>query len=210
MKKMTALVLALVLSILCVPALAEDAAVQDYTNTELGFTVTLPGDWLVVDRENVDAYIAAYEKGEMTFTGTNAPTLQQLKPLFAAQNMAIAISPNAYNVTLSSADLGIALTNEQFIEMLIPVFKEQIASSMPGMQIVTDGEVLPLGDNEFIFLSGELDMNVMTAYADQMFLLKGTKMYLVNVTSTNVFGEEMQNAFYAQLMDIIASFTVLE
>ena len=94
MKKMMALLMALCLMAMGVPAMAEDAAqTQLYTNTEMGFSIAVPTQWLVVDKDNIDTYIAAYENGEMTFMGTNADVLNELKPQFAGANMAVAISP---------------------------------------------------------------------------------------------------------------------
>lgn len=205
MKKMTALLLALLLAVMCIPAMAEET--QVYTHPTQGFSITLPADWLVVDNTNVDAYIAAYENGEMTFAGTNAQTLTQLKAQTAVQDCAIAINENSNNLVMMGADLGVELTNEQFVQTLIPSFKQQIAATMPGLEFTSEGEIVTLGENEFIFLSAEMDLGGAKMYADQVFMLDGTMMYLINVTATDVYGAEAKNAFYAQLQTVLTTFT---
>lgn len=211
MKKMMALLMALCLMVMGVPAMAEDAAqTQLYTNTEMGFSIAVPAQWLVVDKDNIDTYIAAYENGEMTFTGTNADVLNELKPQFAGANMAVAISPYANNLVLTVADMGIELTEELFVSLMIPQFKQQIVLQMPTIEFTQEGEPLTLGENEFISLSGVCNLNGLSASVDQLFLLKGTKLYVANLTTVDMLGEEILNAFYTDVLAAMATFAVAE
>mgnify|MGYP003306620546 CR=1 FL=1 len=98
MKKMFALIMALVMCLLCASAMAQET--QTYTHPVQGYSIQVPADWLCVDKTNVQQYIDAYEKGEMSFTGTNAMTLEELKPQLETADCAVLINPYANNVVI--------------------------------------------------------------------------------------------------------------
>ena len=209
MKKMMALLMALCLMVMGVPAMAEDAAqTQLYTNTEMGFSIVVPAQWLVVDKDNIDTYIAAYENGEMTFTGTNAETLKQLKPQVEATDCAVLINPYANNVVLVKENMGMELTNDQFVSMLIPMFRTQLVKQMPTLEFTSEGEVIAAGENEFIVLSGTYQINGITASVDMLFCLDGSDLYTLSLTTTSLFGEEALNTFYEEVFAACATFAI--
>ena len=137
MKKLLAIIFALML--FAVPALAET-----YTHPTQGFSVECPEGWLAVDAANIDAHIAAYENGEITFTGTNKDTLTQLKPQIAAQDMVILIDPLGNNIIIYGANIGMAFTMEIFQAAMTPTLLQRIQASAPGITFVDEGSIVEM------------------------------------------------------------------
>ena len=73
MKKTAAMLLALLLFAL--PVLGQAAKLKEYTHPTYGYSLQHPSDWLVVDAENIDGYIAAYENGTLRHGAADAETL---------------------------------------------------------------------------------------------------------------------------------------
>lgn len=210
MKKAMAFVMALVMSMLCASVMAEDVEKQVYTCPAKSYTITVPGDWLCVDKTNVDAYIEAYEKGEMTFSGTNAMTLEGLKPQIVSADCAVLINPYANNVVIVKEAIGLTLTNDTFVSMMIPLLKQQLTSQIPAIEFTAEGERLSLGDKEFVLLAAEYSLNGITASVDMLFYLDGSALYTLSLTTTPLFGQDVVNAFYADVQEACATFQVLE
>ena len=206
MKKLTALMMALLLCAACVSAMAEGT--QLYTHPTQGYSISVPAEWLCLDKTNVDSLIAAYENGEMTFTGTNAETLKQLKPQVEATDCAVLINPLANNVVLVKENMGMELTNDQFVSMLIPMFRTQLVNQMPTLEFTSEGEVIAAGENEFIVLSGTYQINGITASVDMLFCLDGSDLYTLSLTTTSLFGEEALNTFYEEVFAACATFAI--
>ena len=206
MKKLTALMMALLLCVACVSAMAEGT--QLYTHPTQGYSISVPAEWLCLDKTNMDSLIAAYENGEMTFTGTNAETLKQLKPQVEATDCAVLINPLANNVVLVKENMGMELTNDQFVSMLIPMFRTQLVNQMPTLEFTSEGEVIAAGENEFIVLSGTYQINGITASVDMLFCLDGSDLYTLSLTTTSLFGEEALNTFYEEVFAACATFAI--
>lgn len=206
MKKLTALMMALLLCVACVSAMAEGT--QLYTHPTQGYSISVPAEWLCLDKTNLDSLIAAYENGEMTFTGTNAETLKQLKPQVEATDCAVLINPYANNVVLVKENMGMELTNDQFVSMLIPMFRTQLVKQMPTLEFTSEGEVIAAGENEFIVLSGTYQINGITASVDMLFCLDGSDLYTLSLTTTSLFGEEVLNTFYEEVFAACATFAI--
>lgn len=206
MKKLTALMMALLLCVACVSAMAEGT--QLYTHPTQGYSISVPAEWLCLDKTNVDSLIAAYENGEMTFTGTNAETLKQLKPQVESTDCAVLINPYANNVVLVKENMGMELTNDQFVSMLIPMFRTQLVKQMPTLEFTSEGEVIAAGENEFIVLSGTYQINGITASVDMLFCLDGSDLYTLSLTTTSLFGEEALNTFYEEVFAACATFAI--
>lgn len=206
MKKLTALMMALLLCVVCVSAMAEGT--QLYTHPTQGYSISVPAEWLCLDKNNVDSLIAAYENGETTFTGTNAETLKQLKPQVESTDCAVLINPLANNVVLVKENMGMELTNDQFVSMLIPMFRTQLVKQMPTLEFTSEGEVIAAGENEFIVLSGTYQINGITASVDMLFCLDGSDLYTLSLTTTSLFGEEALNTFYEEVFAACATFAI--
>ncbi|MBE5786835.1 MAG: hypothetical protein E7324_04760 [Clostridiales bacterium] len=203
MKKLIALMMTLVMLLSCVPAMAADT--QEYTHSDFGFSFTAPANWLIVDKSNYQAYINAYNAGTMTFSGTNAATLSQLAAQIEASNCVVAVDPYANNIVMTGVDLGMALTNELFVAILIPQLKTELSNTMPGIEFTSVGEIVPFGENKFITLSATYEMYGTSISVDQLYLLSGTMMYVVNLTTTPVFGDDAIDSFYASTLEVLSS-----
>jgi hypothetical protein len=208
MKKMMVLLMALLLCVMSVSAVAEGA--QLYTHPVHGYSISVPAEWLCLDKTNVDSLIAAYENGEMTFTGTNAETLKQLKPQVETTDCAVLINPYANNVVMVKESLGMELTKDQFVSMLIPMFRTQLVKQMPTLEFTAEGEVITAGENEFIVLSGSYQINGITASVDMLFYLDGADLYTLSLTTTALFGEEVLNTFYEEVFAACATFAAAQ
>ena len=208
MKKILALLLVLVLCAACIPAMAEGT--QTYTHPTHGYSIEVPAEWLCVDKNNVQGYIEAFENGEMTFTGTNAMTLEALKPQLETSDCAVLINPYANNVVIVKENMVMAFTQDLFVSMVIPMLKKQLSTQMPSIQFTAEGEILTLGDKDFILLAGEYSLNGIAAAVDMLFYLDGEDLYTINLTTTSVFGQDVMNDFYADVQEAFATFRIIK
>lgn len=208
MKKMFALIMALVMCLLCASAMAQET--QTYTHPVQGYSIQVPADWLCVDKTNVQQYIDAYEKGEMSFTGTNAMTLEELKPQLETADCAVLINPYANNVVIVKENMGMAFTEDLFVSMVIPMLKSQLANQMPTIEFTAEGEKVAFGEKEFILLAAEYSLNGVSASVDMLFYLDDTDLYTINLTTTSVFGRDAVNDFYADVQAACATFTIAQ
>lgn len=210
MKKITAFFLALLLSLMGTGVLAEalPAEEEGYTHPARGYSFHVPEGWLMVDKTNIETYIAAYEQGEMAFTGTNAQTLQQLLPRVQQLDCVVLIDPFANNAVFVTESLGTLQTNEQFTLLMMPMLKSQLSKSMPGMEFTSEGELLKFGENEFISLCGTYQMNGLSVSLDQLYILEGTLAHCISLTVTNLFGQQAADAFYTEISNVLASFAL--
>lgn len=208
MKKTLILLMAMLLCVLCLPVQAE--GIQTYVHPNQGYSIDVPAEWLCVDKTNVQDYIAASEAGELAFTGTNKDTLLTLVPQLESTDCTVMINPYANNIVVVKENMGAEFTTEQFVAMLIPMLKQQLENQMPTIQFTAEGDVLPLGDKEFILLSGVYSMNNLPISVDMLFYLHGKDLFTVNLTTTGLFGQEVTDAFYQEALTACGTLTVGE
>lgn len=199
MKKLLALVFALML--FAMPALAEI-----YTQPEVGYTVECPEGWLAVDNTTIDAYISAYETGAMTFTGTNADTLQQIKAQLTFPGSMIMIDPYANNVVITAADMGMEFTMEMFHAAMAPMMREQFVAQIPDITFVDEGSILEMNGRKYMTIVGTYEAFGTTVGVQQIYYLEGSTMYIFNVTVSAIAGEEYLLNFDLVIDQIVSSF----
>jgi len=199
MKKLLALVFALML--FAVPVLAET-----YTHPTQGFSVECPEGWLAVDAANIDDYIAAYENGEMTFTGLNKDTLTQLKAQITAQDATILIDPLANNIVIAGADIGMPFTMDVFQAAMTPTLLQKIQSGVPGITFVDEGSIVEMNGRQYMTIVGTYEMNGVTVGVQQIYYLEGTCMYVFNVTVTSLGGADYLLYFDTLIDQVLNSF----
>lgn len=146
----------------------------------------------------------------MTFTGTNAMTLELLKPQLETSDCAVLINPYANNVVIVKENMVMAFTQDLFVSMVIPMLKKQLSTQMPSIQFTAEGEILTLGDKDFILLAGEYSLNGIAAAVDMLFYLDGEDLYTINLTTTSVFGQDVVNDFYADVQEAFATFRIIK
>ncbi|MBQ4074827.1 MAG: hypothetical protein IJD39_06465 [Clostridia bacterium] len=223
MKKLIALVIALML--FTVPALAEDtdfiaalewmhddvpALAEDtltYTHPTHGYSLEYPAAWLAVDATNIDQYIELFNNNEISFTGTNAPTLTNMKDQIVGQDIVVLVDPHANNLLVVCADMGMELTNEMFQMVMVPMVVESVKAQAPGIEITADGTIQEMGDRSFIAVGGNVNISGIPAEIMQMYYLEGTMMYCFTVTLTGAFGAEAAEQFAMEAAEVMFSFT---
>lgn len=204
MKKAMSLLLALMLCVLCLPSLAEDT--QVYTHPTWGFSITVPADWFCVDKTTIRDSLEASKKGELSSRTASPETLEALLPQIESTDCAVLADPYGNNIVIVREDVGIAITNEEFVELMIPALKSQLSAQIPTIQFAAEGEIVPIGDKNFINLSAEYDLGGVTAIVDMLFYLEGTYMYTLNLTATEMFGADAKNDFYQAVFDACGTF----
>ena len=203
LKKITALLMVLVV-LLSTAALAEGT--QVYTHPVHGYSITVPSDWLCVDSQNIQQLITDFENGTFSFMGTDIATLKNLALQMQQMDFAVLSNANSFNIVISFIDLGVAMNQDTFITTLVPILKADLAASFPSMEFSTVGEPLTLGDNHFVVIAGEYSMNGINMAMDQLYMLNGTRLYVLNLTTTPLWGEATANEFYADAVEACATF----
>lgn len=208
MKKFLALMMALVLLLSCTTALAQD--VQTYTHPNQGYSFQAPAGWLVVDSTNIQTYIDAFRNGEMTFTGTDAATLEGQQAQILSTDCVIVIDEYANNVVINGTDMGMEVTTDLFLTVFVPLLKAQLTEQIPSIQFVTDGEVVKYGENEFILLKANYNMQGVAINVEQLYYIQGTMMYVANLTVIPLYEDAILDAFYAGVETMMASYAVAQ
>lgn len=209
MKKCFALLLVLALCLMSLPGLAEDAAAtQTYTHPTQGYSISVPASWLCVDQTNVQDLIAAFQNGELSFSGTDAATLESQAPQLEATNCAIMISEHANNMVLVQENMGIELTKEQFVALMIPMLQQQLRAQFPTIQFNETAEVQTFGENEFIIMPASYQIYGLDVSVDMLFYLDGSTLYTISMTVMPLFGQDVKDAFYANVLEACATFAI--
>lgn len=208
MKKFLALMMALVLLLSCTTALAQET--QAYTHPNQGYSFQAPANWLVVDSTNIQTYIDAFRNGEMAFKGTDATTLEGQLAQILSTDCVVVIDEYANNVVINGTDMGMEVTTDLFLTVFVPLLKSQLTEQIPSIQFVTDGEVVKYGENEFILLKAQYDMQGVAINVEQLYYIQGTVMYVANLTVIPLYEDAILDAFYAGVETMMASYAVAQ
>lgn len=208
MKKWMILFMAVLLCGMSVSALAEDT--QLYSHPTEGYSISVPAQWLCVDKSNLDALIAAYEKGEMTFTGTNANTLREIKAQVEGIDCAVLINPHANNIVITKEKVGVELTIEQFVALVVPMLRSQLQQQLPGLEFTSEGDMVTLGENKFAMLAGRYSIDDRDTTLEMLYYLDGADLYTLTLTPSFIADQDIVNAFYGEVVAACRTFTVAQ
>lgn len=210
MKKTLAVLLILVLTLLGPCACAEDIPAEEnrYIHPTKGYTFPVPEGWLVVDAENIDGCMDALGKGELVFPALDAPTLNDMKPRFQQLDCAMLFDPHGNNAVFVTESLGNLWTSEQFAATMIPALKAQFTQQHPDIEFTSEGEILPMGENEFITLSGTYHLNGAIFSLDQLYTIDKTRVHCISLTVNDHASPENINLFFREIVSVLTAFSI--
>lgn len=205
MKKMLAALLVLLLCLQCVPTLASDAV--QYTDPKGEFSVTVPSGWLCLDQSNTQNYINAMVNGEFSFPGFDVTTLSNLKAQLdvIGGGTYFFYSDNS-SVFIRSMDLGVQVTEEQFVANLLPQIMESEKNMLPDIQYENAGTIVTYGNNRFVSTLSYYTLYGVWCTTDTLYHLNGTKMFEITITIDGYADESEEMPFYAGALSIVESF----
>lgn len=208
MKKLLAILLALLLALGCMPALAEEESLYTaYTHPRLGYTVEYPTEFVVLDADTLPLMLQMV--GQMGLEGLDAATLQTLEPQITSTDMVMFM--DAYtgaNVNIAAADVGMAITNELFLAMVMPTMLAQYEANFSNVTFFDKGSLVDFGENNFVQLILGYDMAGQSNYFAQFFFMDGTVMYTFGYTINAAMDEATIIATDAFVEHLLASFAV--
>lgn len=205
MKKRMALLLAALLSLSAGCTLAEE---ELYTHPTHGYSFTVPDGWLVVDAKNIEEHMDAYENGVMFFTGTNTQSLKNMQPQVLQLDCAILLDPHSNSAIFITENMGTPQTNEKVASQLIPLLKARFQQRYPGIEFTSEGDILTLGENEWIILAGTYSKDGMTFSLDQLYLVDGTLIHCISLTVSNHASPKEASHFYSEVITTLTSCTL--
>lgn len=176
-----------------------------YTHPTHGYSFTMPDDWLAVDSKNIENHIAAYEKGVLLFPGTDAASLKNMLSQVLQLDCTILLDPHANNAIFVTENTGVPQTSEQVISQLIPLLKARFQQRYPDITFTACGDILTLGENDFIALSGTYSKDGMTFFLDQLYLVDGTQLHCISLTISSRSSQTEADRFYSEIINVLAS-----
>ena len=182
MKKLLALMMALLMAFACVPAMAEstEAPYTAYVHPVLGCTLEYPTNWLVIDTETLPAVLEMAQQMGMGVEGIDLSMIGDLEAQIVNANMTMFwdISTGA-NMNIGAQDLGMPIDVNSFATMMMPMLKTQYEQAFAGAVFEEVDPIITIGDTQYCYLSMSYQMNGQTICYDQYYLVDGTVMYTI-------------------------------
>ena len=107
------------------PAAQENADVLTFTHPRFGFSFDYPADMVLMSQDNIDQLIDEMLSGELVVEGMDVSMLQQQADIIKQQDMTmLAGKGGLFNVNIGYSDVGMQLTDDQFIDFYCPILLE--------------------------------------------------------------------------------------
>ena len=198
MKKLFAVVLAMMLALGCISALAEDAApYTTYVHPTLGYTLEYPSNWLAIDTESLPVMMEMAK--QMGTDGIDLSMLGNLEEQIVSANMTMFLDvTTGANFTIGAQDLGMPIDTNSFVTMMMPMLKMQYEQMFAGCTFIEDEPIVAIGDTEYCYLPMAYELNGQTTCLEQFYLVSGTVMYIISGTYSEALmtDELMENMGY--------------
>lgn len=170
MKKSLAVLLALLMLTAWLPALAEDSA-QSYQNTTFGYSIDYTQEWLLVDKDTLDSFIAQITDGTVVLEGLTPSALYAIQVAIeqAVPDSRIIFTDmlgNAIDVTCSAlptpSDMQMALQG------VAPLLVSMFSTMYTDIEIIDSGSIASFNNQEFLKLAFQINadeiVNDVTIY----------------------------------------------
>lgn len=189
MKKLLAMVLALMLALSCIPALGEDVEFVTYTQPILGYTIECPANWYALDSENL-ASLADILLKDNNMQGIDPSVYENISNVISGTNMTMFLATNGTNMSVGMQDLGLELTNDLFLALMMPQLLTQFQTLYQEIEFLDRGSLYRLNDMEYVRMEAIYQLNGEPVHVAQYYYLEGTKLYLITVTFATELSEE--------------------
>lgn len=209
MKKMTALLIALLMTLMCVPAFAEaeSAETKEYTHPTFGYTFTVPEGWQVVDATNVKDFVTACENGEIQYIG-NIEDPATFSCNVEDSERVLLVDLGGNYISLSVVALDFEMDNAMFKSWSLPTMIDVLYMLYPDMELTAKGDSCVYGENEYIRLTYTFENNGAKITNDSLFTLRGNLRYELALTTSALLGQEAVDQFYTEAENLLNTFTV--
>lgn len=215
MKKVLVVLLALVLCVQCVPALAglgeyvsfsdlyhfdsdaytqmqDEENTQSYTHATLGYSLTLPQEWILVDKTNLTSQLTACRQGEISVPGVDVATLiSNASAQIASLDYVLVLDEQANYMAIAATNVGQVISNED----LIASINYQYAAQLPSARVLRAGDLKTFGNKEFIVFELEVPAGTATYRIMQYVLHEGTWLYTLTCNTLPICSDDQVNAF---------------
>lgn len=191
-RKMTAILLALLLALGCVSALAEDFTA--YTHPHLGYSFDYPSEYIALDSETIGAIEQALINGEIDAFDFDFSSIRaQIEAMDIVTFMDVT---NGNNINVATIDMGISvpLSADMLVSMVLPATLEQYKAILSGCELIDEGSVKAYGDNEYARISLTYNLNGVALNLEQYFIVVDGVLYNVTYTySSDIPQEYLEN-----------------
>ena len=177
MKKILALVLALVLSLSFASVALSEYNMFTYQHPVFGYTMKAPADWLYLDSQNI-ASIMKDPSVAGNFGNIDVETYAQQ---CIANEMAMFIMPNGVNFNVVSEYIGAPYTAEQLVALLLPTLRSQYQQILGDVDFLVEGDVFKAGDNEYAYIMYVTGDTIGAQYC----MCESGRMYYLTLTTTS-------------------------
>lgn len=177
MKKILALVLALVLSLSFASVALGEYNMFTYQHPVFGYTMKAPADWLYLDSQNI-ASIMKDPSVAANFGNIDVDTYAQQ---CIANEMAMFIMPNGVNFNVVSEYIGAPYTAEQLVALLLPNLRSQYQQIFGDVDFLVEGDVFKAGDNEYAYVMYVTGDTIGAQYC----MCESGRMYYLTLTTTS-------------------------
>ena len=148
MKKILALVLALVLSLSFASVALGEYNMFTYQHPVFGYTMKAPADWLYLDSQNI-AKVMSDPSVAKQFPNID---ISAYVDQCVANEMAMFLQPNGVNFNIVSEYVGAPYSAEQLVSLLLPNLRSQYQQIFGMVDFLVEGDVFKAGDNEYAYV----------------------------------------------------------
>lgn len=181
LRKITALLLALLIALTCVSALAEETVVT-YTHPHLGYSFDYPSYMTVLDAETIDSIIDMMVSGEFDAIDFDYASIQAQIEAFDIVNMTDMSTGNNITVLGAPLGVGIPLDAQLLASAVLPATVEAYKASLPGCEVLDEGSVCTFGDNEYARMTLTYAPFGTTLHMDMYYFDVDDTLYTVTFT----------------------------
>lgn len=183
MKKLFALMMALLMVLGCVPAMAEsaEAPYTAYVHPTLGYTLEYPTNWLMIDTETLPVMMELAQ--QMDMEGIDLSMLGSLEQQILETNMTMFMDAmTGSNVNIAKQEIGMPIDINSFATMMLPMLKTQYEQMFAGAVFEETDPIVTIGETQYCYLSMSYQVNGQTNCLEQFYLVDGTAMYIIAAT----------------------------
>lgn len=177
------------------PPEAREKVTVPYTHADHGYGMSIPEDWLVIDRESIITILDQVEKDEFTFADPRMPA--QWAARLKDHNIMMAIKTGGMaNINVVTEPAGA----EEDIHSLAPFYKKAVQnnfSAYDDVEFQDSGSIICIGETEFLRVSARLKSNSIPMHISQYIACKNGTVYCITLTCN-------ASAFTTDIMEAIA------
>lgn len=180
MRKIAALMLALILTLSTLPALADSTYYKEHRHPTQGYTVEYPAQWLALDSRTVSSYISGAVDAGTEFQGLLA-SLDEVAAQIKAQEMVMFMRSDGTNINVIALNVGARLKISD-LKAMLPALHTQYEAIYANPSFLDEGSAVCIDDKDMLCIAMEYTLNGVRQRCYQLLVPQGTRLFYFTLT----------------------------